>query len=171
MVVSFCPTRPLGGNKKQGLIDQTARPKARPNQDHSLTQSKCFALVTPFIMCVMCFNSQWRSVLIGSTGASLALAVVWITAVYQDEVELYLGLDLKKFGCLAVDQDETSTWTWKMNNKHCVLLFFWACFPIPLWLVLAGYVVNHVVLAIGAGIRSGKQVKTVCLSTFLTFLI
>ena len=42
------------------------------------------------IMCVICFNSQWRSVVIGTISGVITLLSLLLSLAYHDQILLYL---------------------------------------------------------------------------------
>ena len=50
-------------------------------------------------MCVLCFNSQWRSVVIGTVSSVLSLAVILGTLAYHEDILLHLESKLQEKRC------------------------------------------------------------------------
>ena len=46
-------------------------------------------------MCVLCFNSQWRSVVIGASGAVIALSLILVTAAFSDDIKQHFQVVLE----------------------------------------------------------------------------
>ena len=89
-------------------------------------------------MCVVCFNSQWRSVLIGSSSAIISLFLILTTVVYKDDLSLLL--DRKAELCDRIDDD-----------KSCVFFIAAAAlFPWTIWTLLALYLLLNGSLVVAA---------------------
>ena len=50
-------------------------------------------------MCVLCFNSQWRSVVIGTASLVLSLAVILGTLAYHEDILQHLESKLQEKRC------------------------------------------------------------------------
>ena len=118
-------------------------------------------------MCVLCFNSQWRSVLIGSVAASFSLLLLLLTAAYKDSILGHFEDRLRAEGCITDDNDDDSRGTavsssnsnestsmgWTKaatEDNDCIFLVFSALFPWPLWSVFSAYFVLNAVLVVSA---------------------
>ena len=62
------------------------------------------------IMCVICFNSQWRSVVIGTISGVITLLSLLFTLGYHDRILVYLKTNTPENECLSINlQDEEET--------------------------------------------------------------
>ena len=52
-------------------------------------------------MCVLCFNSQWRSVVIGTVSSVVCLLILLTTVAYQDPIEFHFMKRLKAENCIS----------------------------------------------------------------------
>jgi len=61
-------------------------------------------------MCVICFNSQWRSVVIGTISGVITLLSLLFTLGYHDRILVYLKTNTPENECLSINlQDEEET--------------------------------------------------------------
>ena len=61
-------------------------------------------------MCVICFNSQWRSVVIGTISGVITLLSLLFTLGYHDHILVYLKTNTPENECLSINlQDEEET--------------------------------------------------------------
>ena len=61
-------------------------------------------------MCVICFNSQWRSVVIGTISGVITLLSLLFTLGYHDQILVYLKTNTLENDCLSITlQDEAET--------------------------------------------------------------
>ena len=91
-------------------------------------------------MCVLCFNSQWRSVLIGAASAASTLIALFVTLAYHDAIGLQLEAKLAK----ASDCSGSS------YENECAFLALSTIYPWPLWTVLSFYIILNVNLVLSA---------------------
>ena len=64
------------------------------------------------IMCVICFNSQWRSVVIGTISGVITLLSLLFTIGYHDRILDYLKTNAPENECLSIitlEEDEKET--------------------------------------------------------------
>lgn len=101
-------------------------------------------------MCVLCFNSQWRSVVIGTVSSVIALLLLLFSIGYKDSINAHLETKVAAKRCYSFVLPTTSqstvvpmsvNWTKTLMTREndCVFLAFTTLFPWPLWIVLASY--------------------------------
>ena len=62
------------------------------------------------VMCVICFNSQWRSVVIGTFSGVITLLTLLFTLAYNERILVYLKTNTPENDCLSITlQDEKET--------------------------------------------------------------
>jgi hypothetical protein len=107
-------------------------------------------------MCVLCFNSQWRSVVIGTVSTVLSLSILLFTIGYYDQIIQHLANKVAEKRCYTFSNQpqETKKVNWsrtlKTHENECVFLAFTTLFPWPLWATLATYVILNVSLIVSA---------------------
>ena len=109
------------------------------------------------IMCVLCFNSQWRSVVIGSVSTGLSLLILLTSLAYHSQVSLHLATKVQEQKCyqsedVYVKRTSTSTGSGAGGNE-CVFLAFSTLYPWPLWIILSLYILLSINLVISAVYR------------------
>ncbi|XP_040582043.1 uncharacterized protein [Lepeophtheirus salmonis] len=83
-------------------------------------------------MCILCFDTKWRSIVIGIVSSLIPLSIFFITIPTQDSIHHAIQ---KKF-----DTTEPC-----MGNA-CVYYVFDILFPAPLWITLLSYSVVNALL-------------------------
>ena len=120
--------------------------------------------MVPSDMCVLCFNSQWRSVLVGLVSGVASLLILVLSMGYQDGITDYLNHKLVHKKCYhyvdaashsytaAAAADDDINWTKTLANQEseCIFLAFKFLFPWPLWITLASYVLVNASLVVSA---------------------
>ena len=109
-------------------------------------------------MCVLCFNSQWRSVVIGTVSSVFSLLILLVTIGAHDIIVQHCMQRLEERNCITRtsidDDDEDSQVTYSLSgsrdDSECVYLVFNALFPWPLWIVLGLYFLLNANLVISA---------------------
>ena len=114
-------------------------------------------------MCVLCFNSQWRSVVIGTVSSVFCLLLLFITIGAKDVILQHCRQKLEERDCIQKsvrqigddDATDSSVTTYSLSgmsrdNSDCVYLVFEALFPWPLWVVLGLYFLLNANLVISA---------------------
>ena len=92
-------------------------------------------------MCVLCFNSQWRSVVIGTVSVLLSLAVFLVTWAGHQDIRVHLRVLIEKHHCSSHLNG---------SDNRCVILALSALYPWPLWITLLIYVLVNMNLVISA---------------------
>ena len=102
-------------------------------------------------MCVLCFNSQWRSVVIGTVSCVLCLLILFATIAYKDQLQYHIVRRLQAENCISKDTREVN-WskTWSAKENECIFLVFSFMFPWPLWIFLGLYFILNANLVVSA---------------------
>ena len=113
-------------------------------------------------MCVLCFNSQWRSVVIGTVSSVLSLLLLLLTIGAKDVIQDHCKRKLLEQNCIhksieRIDEEKeaekpkiTYSLSSSKDESECVYLVFEALFPWPLWTVLGLYFLLNANLVIAA---------------------
>ena len=105
------------------------------------------------IMCVLCFNSQWRSVVIGSVSTGLSLLILLTSLAYHSQVSLHLATKVQEQKCYQSEDvyvKRTSTTGSGGGGNECVFLAFSTLYPWPLWIILGLYILLSINLVVSA---------------------
>ena len=106
-----------------------------------------------FIMCVLCFNSQWRSVVIGSVSTGLSLLILLTSLAYHSQVSLHLATKVQEQKCYQSEDvyvKRTNPSGSGNRSNECVFLAFSTLYPWPLWIILGLYILLSINLVISA---------------------
>ena len=105
------------------------------------------------IMCVLCFNSQWRSVVIGSVSTGLSLLILLTSLAYHSQVSLHLATKVQEQKCYQSEDvyvKRTNPSGSGNRSNECVFLAFSTLYPWPLWIILGLYILLSINLVISA---------------------
>lgn len=102
-------------------------------------------------MCVLCFNSQWRSVVIGTVSVVICLFLLLTSIAYQDQIQDHFKRRLEAEECIS-GSDGHVNWsrTWSATQNECIFLVFSILFPWPLWIILSTYCLLNANLVVSA---------------------
>merc|ERR1712062_248309 len=126
-------------------------------------------------MCmVVCFNSQWRSVVIGTVSCLSSLFLLFLTIGYEDVIMVHLESKAAHKGCYEyseitllneattnvdksvlythIEHSKVVNWTrtFKTEENECIFVAFAVLFPWPLWVALATYAILNISLIVSA---------------------
>ena len=102
-------------------------------------------------MCVICFNSQWRSVVVGLVSGFVSLFILFLSMGYRDVISGHFDHKLDHKKCYHyVETDINWTKTLANEENECIFLAFKMLFPWPLWITLASYVLVNATLVVSA---------------------
>ena len=102
-------------------------------------------------MCVLCFNSQWRSVVVGIVSCVISLFLLFLTIGYNDVIQDHLESKLAAKRCYRF-QGLNVNWTRTLETKEndCMYLAFRMFYPWPLWILLGTYGLLNASLVVSA---------------------
>lgn len=89
-------------------------------------------------MCVVCFHSQWRAVVIGTSGFVFALLLLLLTVANREAIDADIQARLRQNCCSDGGGGEEST-SGENRENGCVFVLLEKLFPWPLWAMLAAY--------------------------------
>ena len=101
-------------------------------------------------MCVLCFNSQWRSVVIGSVSTGLSLLILLTSLAYHSQVRDHLASRVREQKCYTEDVFSKPQKDGAGNGNECVFLAFSTLYPWPLWIILGLYILLSINLVVSA---------------------